>query len=308
MTTFTQYRKSYQSGIPISDIKNVVGPHVFIDIVLPIPEKHRVIRVFLFGEFHQTPHCPKPSPQKKNVLFPDFLLTLLEESPDMVDLYVELPYLSSSKAHWSMHISQDTVLNGFREEPFASCLSYNKQKCTFNNIRAHYIDYRSAHAIPMESKLSFIIDVHMNAKNFDDIDTKYNLDAYEKTIIDFIHTNPRLLKQLQFNVPRIRDILVECIITRLQLLFKKAKTCQEDGDFDTFKVVTQSAIPSILVDIYGIARMLREFTDKTFSETAIVYAGVCHIANFMYVLQNMGGIVLKKPATQSWLDSCYTFE
>jgi len=217
-----------------------------------------------------------------------------------LDLYVELPYRKSDRIFWAdNNLSQETILNGFREPPFGSCLTFKKTDCPFPNLRAHYIDYRSTHALKGHD-LAVYLDLYRELKDYDEMETddmhkEYSWTKFQTVLLEFIRKNPRLQKQYTSIPVAVKKEVFSSIERRIEEYLDFAtELLHHKARFEVFLGVVRFTLPALLMDLYGFGRMLRDFVGAPSPSTLLVYTGFCHTEINVSLLLKLGGSIVSQ--------------
>jgi len=296
---YKDYSTKFPPLLPIANIRHVLGPDVFVEVLFPIGGKER--RIYFFGERHGISldnECFKNP--ASTVTFPGLINSLLVANPrKLLDLYLELPYRKSDRIFWAdNNLSQQTILNGFREPPFGACLTFKKKDCPFPNLRAHYIDYRSTHALKGHD-LALYLDIYRELKDYEEmtlgLHKEYSWTSFQTALLDFIRKNPRLQKQYASIPHDIKSVVFSSIEKRMEeYLAFATELLHHKTRFEVFLIVIKFSIPALLMDLYGFGRMLRDFVDAPSPSTLIVYTGFCHTEIYVSLLLKLGGSIVSQ--------------
>lgn len=295
---YEAYSTKFPPFLPLANIRHVLGPDVFLEVLLPLAGgKER--RLYFFGERHGIDfdnECFKNP--GSTVTFPGLVNSLLVAQPGkLLDLYVELPYRKSDRIFWADNsLTEDTVLNGFRAPPFAPCLLFKKKDCPFPNLRAHYIDYRSTHALRGHD-LAIFLDLYREVKDYRELQQglhkEYSWTAFQTALLDFVRTNPKLQKQYASLPPDIKTVVFSSIEKRLEdYLALATELLHGETRLALFQQMVRFNIPSLLMDLYGFGRMLRDFASAPSPRTLLVYTGFCHTEIYVSLLLKLGGSII----------------
>jgi hypothetical protein len=296
---YKAYSTKFPPQLPLADIRHVLGPDVFLEVLFPIGGKER--RIFFFGERHgieMDNECFKNP--GSTVTFPGLINSLLVANPGkLLDLYVELPYRRSDRIFWAdNNITQQTVINGFSAPPFGACLTFKKKDCPFPNLRAHYIDYRSTHALKGHD-LALFLDLYRELKEYDELNQglhkEYTWKGFQTALFDFVRTNPRLQKQYATIPPEVKTVVFSSIEKRMEEYLAFATELLDNKTrLEVFLGVVRFSIPALLMDLYGFGRMLREFVNAPSPNTLLVYTGFCHTEIYVSLLLKLGGSIVSQ--------------
>lgn len=297
------YSTKFPSQLPLADIQYILGPDVFVEVLLPLGDGKEDRHLYFFGERHGIDfdnECfENPA---TTVTFPGFVNSLLLAHPDrLLDLYVELPYRRSDRIFWGDdNLTQDTVMNGFRAPPFRSCLTFRKKDCPFPNLRAHYIDYRSTHALHNHD-LAIYLDMYRQVQDYTEIQQQkglhkdYPWTGFLPCLLDFVRTNARLHKQYVSIPTPLKTLVFSFFEERLTSYVALAtQLFAEKQNLELFQQVVRFNIPALLMDLYGFGRMLRDFVGAPSPHTLLVYTGFCHTEIYVTLLLKIGASIVSQ--------------
>lgn len=237
-------------SLPLRSIKYIIGPQSFFHF------KYGERNIYLFGEVHRAldeiTNVTDEMLPSNTILFSSFINSLVtENSTETYDLMVELPIIPKY-GQVPTKESLDTKSQTFNmiQRQFYECLDpLLRHKCPYQNLRIHYVDYRS-------------------------VDPSY--EAQDET--EYIRYIIALLES-----PKIRKAVAAIgyrhVIDQLNLFIRNS--------LDTNDIEESMDKEQLVMDIYGIARALRQFDGGPrggsiqFLGTAknvIYYAGDAHIS------------------------------
>ena len=247
--------------LPLADIKYVIGPcsfHYF---------KYGSRNIYLFGEAHLplersvTIIDKKPDMTQSNtIMFAGLVHSLVTQNPTRTyDLMFESSYFLEKKGGKHVNFSNSPTFNSITTT-FLPCIeSDNRKDCPYKNLRTHYVDFRK----------SIEVDPNMSKPQH----PFFNIN------IRRLLKSGKVLKQIN----SIKDVRSREALT------------QYANDFLADKLNDNEIKHIIIMDIYGIARLLREFDPtiekgniqsntqfKGTSENIIYYAGATHINQMIY--------------------------
>lgn len=274
--------------IPLVDVKYIYGPITYTEFT------DGIRTIGIFGENHRIPVPASGIINKRNtVSVPSLLKIILDTFPTkFYDLFLEMEYTKTDV----VVKNSITSFNIF----FKNCLKIVKE-CPFDNIRAHYTDYRSilsGNTIYDEFMKHFAIIYFHDSKT--DMSRPYftleNLsgvfDRSRDIVKNTIDTNPKL--QMHQGTNLYFFVLLE--IVKLKTLFDKEKQMYKTplSVVEAQKLVFYiMRLYVLLMDLYTIGRVFKTFktTDSAHPSTAvnsIIYAGDAHADNYRLFLTSIG--------------------
>ena len=268
--------------LPLLNIKYIIGPcsfHYF---------KYGSRNIYLFGEHHEPlERSGKLIAETQNmtesntIMFAGFVHSLATQNPSKTyDLMFESSYFLNKKDN-EVSYGDSPTINSITET-FLPCIkSATRKGCEYKNLRTHYIDFRRS----------------------DEVDQQYTqvdkINPYLKRDVHSLITSGKILKQIN----AIKDVRNREALLQYTNHFLK-------GTFEEqFK-------PIIIMDIYGIARLLREFDPKInkgntqfkgTSENIIYYAGALHIKQMVHFFTNYIHLAQSSINKQYIQQSCESF-
>ena len=277
--------------LPLKDVNFILGPCTFYQFKLG--ERN----LYLFGEMHlpldrSTALLRTSKAHKFDTLtFPAFVHSVAVQNPTKTyDLMFENAYFLNRgfEGGQALKLSLDSSIMNAITYQFADCIHFQRRKkCPYKNLRTHYVDYRRT----MED---FRIYKRNVKGDIESIDTS-RIGAEVERVIN----SERIQKQiLAIKDDNIRESLIR--------FFKELVV------YSPYKAAkAQSAV----MDIYAIARILRDFDpmivsaeSDAFSGTSqnvIYYAGNHHINIFVKFLTEYLGLRAEYSSTS--LPECHSF-
>ena len=281
--------------LPLTDIKYVIGPCSFCHF------KYGKRNIYLFGEAHapleRSNALINTNPdmtQSNTIMFAGLIHSLATQNPTRTyDLMFESSYFLEKKGSWvssynispKFYSSLHSISPTFNSitDTFLPCIIAVKRQssCPYKNLRTHYVDFRKS------------IEV-------DPIDTKIDVvprpDVFNKNVRKLLKSG-KVLKQIN----AIKDVHSRDALIRYANDFL-------DGNATDYNHI-------IIMDIYGIARLLREFDStiekgnkqfKGTSENIIYYSGALHTTHMVFFFtryMNLSKSVINKP----YIGQCDSF-
>jgi len=243
-------------SLPLGSIKYIIGPMSFFHF------KYGERNIYLFGEAHialdEITKVTDEMLPSNTILFSSFINSLVtENSKETYDLMVELPIIPKYGQGPTKSLDTNSQTFNMIRRQFYECLDpLLRHKCPYQNLRVHYVDYRS-------------ID-----PTYRSIDPSYEAqdkDEYIGYIFNLLNST-----KIRKEVAAIGD---RHVIDQLNLFIRNSLNPDVIEDSMDKK--------QLVMDIYGIARALRQFEggprggSTQFPGTAknvIYYAGDAHIS------------------------------
>lgn len=256
--------------LPLRDIKYVIGPCSFSHF------KYGSRNIYLFGERHQplersqaiidrNPHMTKFN----TIMFSGLVHSLAAQNPKRkYDLMFESSYFLEKNGSKTVNTQSTSPTFNSITHTFSNCISEDLRmtRCPYRNLRTHYIDFRKS-----------IFNRHI-----------MRLQPITRPD-EFIFEVRKLLTQgkVSKQIASIKDATARYALMRFVDFYTTGGGWRKFWDYTTHK--------DIVMDLYGIARLLREFdptVDKNNSqfkgtaENVIYYAGGAHIVMMEYFFKN----------------------
>jgi len=254
--------------LPIRDIKYIIGPCSFYHF------KYEGRNIYLFGEQHDkisrsgkiiSKTDMKPS---NAIMFAGFVHSLVRQNPTQTyDLMYETPFMFEKGQNEPLRSgnSLSPTITSIHHM-FYDCINPSQRRlCPYPNLRTHYIDYRWT----------------VGGKKVMDMWRKRTQQIDE--MINIVSTG-KIVKQITaIKNPATRTALEKYIAFEIRNL--------------PLKKYNHNSL--LIMDIYGIARMLRHFDEtidkhnsqfKGTSQNIIYYAGAAHVINMRTFFTSFMGI------------------
>jgi len=275
--------------LPLRDIKYIIGPcsfHYF---------NYAGRNIYLFGEAHfplsrtSTKTDMKPS---NAIMFAGFVNSLVRQNPHRTyDLFFETPYMfeKGKPEHERFRTSNSPTITSIYHM-FYDCINPSQRRlCTYPNLRIQYADYRYS----LEGAKVFRMWAN---------------PAQQISEVTKFMSSGKVAKQIAaIKKASVKKNLKRYVTSELLRLFQLQR----------FNPTFHPSL--IIMDMYGIARMLREFDKKIdkhnsqfkgTSENIIYYAGAYHIETMRDFFTNYLGIP-ESPVNVVWhpktVDGCKSF-
>ena len=256
--------------VPLQNITSILGPFMYREY------NYNGINISIFGERHQIKNlktCIKDA--HNTVSIANFIKTILILNPKKkYDVYTEIDYINRENIHrpdmWDLNFSLSMVQREFRE-----CLSLTKSGCQYDNLRMHYADPRR-NIIPSLRELASMAYG----------DKAKLTEAFALKILDEVNevlaSNGLIKKELEKSY--LKHEISKFIFDELGQLIKQRSRIGNSMD-----------IAALIMDIYTLARMFRQFKKGDPIENIILYAGGLHSATYCKFIET----VLKQKPTVS---------
>lgn len=259
-------------------------------------------KIVLFGDIHTKGHgCDKKSQPTS-----DFIINQIETSTCFLDIFLEIPYLFG---RCDTKLELEGTYMADLQRDLSKCFEYTKD-CQYNNIRAHYIDLRS----PKLSQDFFLLQRAI-INSFNNMPCpKYitdkllksenlqNIFSSKDNIINFMY---KLVKtnKIQKQIDNIKDEKVRKLLLRIEkerienpdidfneISWDKIKEWLEESFFPFTLYHTLIKYVSIIVDVYTLARVFREFREvqglySKPCDNVMIYAGAYHTRTYQNFLE-----------------------
>lgn len=276
------YLKQTCDYLPLEDVEYVYGPVSYTEFKLVGKN------VGIFGEIHKV--AVKDVDNTITVSTAGLLNSILKENPDkFYDFFLELGFLRTREDVRILGISSFNHL-------FKECLTFVKS-CPYDNLRAHYIDYRSA--IDAKDVLSGFIDVYLPDADVlalltNPLHTPQNLELLKEKVrsmvLDFFQKDKKLQKEIlsiKFQCENyFRDTIIELDnlwstnIFPMYVKFGNLRYLQK-----AYTNITDYIL--LIMDVYALGRIFKTFditknpTHPKTSTNCIVYAGNAHALQYI---------------------------
>ena len=304
-------------------IKNILEPSITkkqpdyisgISSINILSSKKHNIKVTLIEDMHNREfNCPK---EEKNILsVNNFIENQIATSTDFVDLFLEVPYISTSKGD-IRRVSSSYIADV--HEDLTNCFEWSKKMCEYPNLRSHYVDLRTMdmdyeyfnferYIVNIEFDLYSSKDTFNIFKNNKSLaQTLKTKDSFQKYIHKIIRKS-KIQKQINNIVDAgIKEIVERTIDTWIYnptdknivweyMTWKYILTALKENNREKIENIYYSlaSYSGILMDAYTIARMFRKYskTPNVYSGVAknmIIFAGGQHTQRYIDVLKQIG--------------------
>ena len=135
--------KRFCDVLPLENIENIIGPVSYNEFT------YKGQNIAIFGEIHNVLSGCDDLPMFDSLSFSSFLISLLTQSSETYDVFVELHYKNPKRPDYLPYtnIMLSTIL-----VDFGGCLRAEKN-CPYKNLRAHYVDYRDIYEMYSDKEL-----------------------------------------------------------------------------------------------------------------------------------------------------------
>lgn len=277
----------------------LIGPITMSEMYSARYDKH----VYILGDYHDK----KTVCQAKGEKFPitDFFHYLIENTPGIIDFFLELEYLSKTvepfkKGTILNALFGDSYIDDVRKE-FANCLTIDKKNCEYPNVRMHYADIRySSRYTPflMLNWMDFVNE--RNEKMIDYLFKKRadELKIFPITFQKLIEGNPLITKELMaIHDEKVTDHILEWYRQQFDYYvvtqddFLELKEFKDPDEYHSAFISLENKLltmTSIIMDIYLLARMFRNFEDAPSPKKIVIFAGENHALDYRAFFQELG--------------------
>jgi len=283
---------------------SIEGPTTFDEYIIPVLSKH----IYLFGDNHSNNKICKNS-DIKPIPFEQFLENIFIKNPDKImDFYIEHPFISKKIYTYEFvgaNSDNDWYITRIQKY-FKLCLTVDKSKCKYKNVRFHYVDIRNINELITKIHLLYIDISNFNANSDKqewinkllplikkDIITVYNM--LSNIDIEELFRETKIQKQF-YNITNknYKDWFIKYYTLQFDMvkknLLKNMKTMMSyDGIKNKFLTTWLLELPGVLMDAYTIGRIFRSFEDGS-PKNIIIYVGEWHIDNIKNMLNQIKAI------------------
>ena len=281
----TPFDEFYCLELPLEKVKYIIGPCTYYQFKLGNRN------IYLFGEQHYYKPVDSRKVNASNSLtFPSFVYSLVtQNSFKTYDFMFEnISFFEKENVDKVEH-SYSPIFNALSEQ-FKNCINYTKRElCPYNNLRVHYVDYRQSSAAKQKQIISQSAIENKKSNLGSEIEDYFvqpsEIPTITKKILSMLES-PKMTKQLSaIKDENIQKSLIRFLNVEIHNRGEKLKEQQD--------VINIVSYVSLVMDMYGLARLLRDFAPdirkpyksgfRGTSENVIYYAGSAHIrtmANF----------------------------
>jgi len=261
----------------------VKGPHQYISY--DIMGKN----ITLFGEWHvDNPIC-----SRKAINFDEFLIKLVLDSKNPIDLFLEVNFINTHDQEFITGVS----LAGSKY--IKHCINKNKENinCYDGKLRIHYIDTRLMKKHSNDIDIEDIYDITYKYMLSPHVITLFNISQLDKnnfiySLYNIINKSYKINKQYEnISNKKLKDSIIYFFNQRFKI---DSAELLESKNIENTRLIIRRLI-NLVMDKYAIGRLFREFiTDKPIKITTnnvIFYTGINHINlynNLFGYLQNIG--------------------
>lgn len=288
--------------LPLKKVEYILGPSIYYEFVLGDR------KLSLFGEGHlpitRTERDPNMTPDN-TLLFSSYVRSLALQNPDQTyDLMYEGLFFPSAGERFDTHSmselglrSNSPTMNSIGLEFFNCIFDAYREKCPYDNLRIHYVDFR------YNKTTKQIVEKINNFNSIQDFVSKNDLPAFllnvQSDLLKMLE-NPRIQKQFEaIKNKSLRSKLKNYFVSTFSSLRDRVMDELQSGENNiAFQMYLDAT--SLVLDMYAIPRILREFKvtkGRQFggtSKNVLYYAGFVHISNLVCFFEEIGIYPTKK--------------
>jgi hypothetical protein len=269
-------------------------------------QKNLEKNIYIFGEKHsENIDCPI---DKKSMNIENYLLKLIQTTDCFLDIFIELPPFSKTSGEYPVILKKrwNNRLGNLLKNlyPCIELNTRNLQQCKLTRI--HYIDIRQKYdPIILDYVESFINNPNQFKKNYPKyIEQIFNIFSSEnlQDHINFWHNQVDSCYAIQKQLNKINPIIKH----QIEEYYKGLITYYIKKNYKNIISITQNiltntdrtfylnqdlyyeiiGISSVLVDIYTMARIFKNYTPPI--RNVIIYAGNGHANHYREFLKYIG--------------------
>jgi len=294
----------------------VVGPVRLVEYYSADLDKH----IYLFGDRHV-----KRSTCEPNAIptITEFITKIIRQNTDKVlDVYSEVIFeseLIKSEFYRRFKAKAANYLDEFILK-FRKCFEIEKGECKYQHVRFHYADIRGSHKLLEEMVRIFRYFVKPGFKRTEQLigssDDRlaslfinlYPFNEKIKPVLEATKINKQLDNIKNPNVRNILQNILKIEINNFRVTIMALVNQDLVGLYrGTGRILPYWRkrieeilvdIPTFLMDIYTIGRMMRTFADGSSPKYIIEYAGDAHIENISSFLEDLGFVKIEESVSQ----------
>ena len=267
------YLRSYCDLIPLRNVKKIYGPMSYSEHVKD--DK----RICIFGEQYETPK-PLGVNQSNTTAVPFLLRAMLETHPDrFYDFFLEYDYIKSDG-------QVRTGIDAF-DRIFGDCLKVVKN-CRFDNLRAHYADYRSVlghdYRAILADKEAYPFYGKENLK-------RLMTDTITR-VRQFIVNDSKLVKTIDHHISSFIFMIMDAKIVLVSKLVDAKDVWTAKQKHEAFAHIY--SLYALVMDAYMLGRIFKTFdvsknpTHPSHANNCIVYVSDYNAAVYRMFLKQQG--------------------
>lgn len=255
--------------VPLNKISTIIGPKMYREY------SYNGINVSIFGEKHPL-YSISPCIKKNAISITNFIKTIVASNPDkQYDVYTETGYINKENQNQEKIHMVNFALSMIQDE-FSKCLSYTKAGCEYENLRMHYIDLREF-VIPNMTKIT------SNAYG-KRLATYYAVTKIMTEITNILMVNKNVIKK-ELEKSYLKTEISRFIIDQVYIIMKELdERADNDQEISYFDLLT---LTSLVMDMYTLSRMFREFKGGKPIKNIIVYAGKAHAMQYCKFIETV---------------------
>lgn len=275
----------FPMAFPPPIVNYLSGPYYFLHMKDETTKKN----IYLFGETHSVQIC-EDGGIYGSIPFYWYLYQMIQTTSRLIDIYIELP----RKSEYPKVIGDSETLRTLHNV-FYDCINHkDKSGCKMKNARFHWIDLRRE-------------DINFNRRKYNDTDySEYLTTPMYKmlsrlqnegsaALMDYYKVNSTLVKEMRKSTLTEREYLqminraYDLEKNRCKKLTPAIRTLEEKQSRISVKNVVSKCLPitSILVDLYTIARIFKQFHDAPEPVNIVYYGGANHVKRLRVMLEEL---------------------
>lgn len=294
------FNEFYCVELPLEKVKYIIGPCTYYQFKLGNRN------IYLFGEQHYYKGIDSHKVNASNsLIFPSFVYSLVSQNPlKTYDFMFENVSFFEKENVNELLYTYSPIFNALVEQ-FKNCINYTKRDlCPYNNLRVHYIDYRKSSSakqkqIMSQSAIEKLIEskAEKNPSLEREFEEYYILPSeiptIKKKILSMLES-PKMIKQISaIKDEHIKKSLIKFLNIEIH---NRGEDLKLEGK-DIFII----SYVSLVMDMYGLARLLRDFDPdvkkpyksgfRGTSKNVIYYACSAHIRTMVKFFTEYLGLV-----------------
>lgn len=282
-------------SLPVKDVQYIIGPSTYYEFVLGDR------KLSLFGEIHapitRSARDPNMTPYN-TLLFSSYVRSLAVQNPDQkYDLMYEGTFFPSAGERFDAQGMEDVVTtsspttNSIGLEFFDCIFDAYREKCPYENLRIHYVDFR--HNKSIEQVVEKMYDLRYNFYTVSQDHLSAVLLDIQSELLKMLE-NPRIQKQFEAIKnevlrSKLKNYFVSSFSSLRDWVMEDLQSGKEQNALNLYLTII-----SLVLDIYAMPRILRDFEvtkGRQFggtSKNVLYYAGNDHITNLVGFFDEIG--------------------